>query len=123
VPLEKENPWAVNKLEVLTLEYERDASIYEHESFFHGKPQEPCSHNASPELVTLCAMSMYEDYNYLKILLGKIFKRVVVNVFVYHKFYKSCGCTYGTNLMAKTSMINQQLQVKLGPTLLMIAAT
>jgi hypothetical protein len=26
-PLEKENPWAVNKLEVLTLEYERDASI------------------------------------------------------------------------------------------------
>jgi hypothetical protein len=60
----------------------------------------------------LCATSTYEDYNHLDVLISKVFRRLVIDVFIYHKFSKSRGCTCGTNLAAKTSTINQQLEVK-----------
>ncbi|OEL36809.1 hypothetical protein BAE44_0002172, partial [Dichanthelium oligosanthes] len=105
----------------LTLEFERKDSIDEHESFFLKRPQDPCPHNASPKPVTLCATNTYEFYSYLKPLFYKMFRRMVVDGYIYHKFCKSRGCTCGTNLVAKT--INQQLVVKLGTTSPMIVAT
>jgi hypothetical protein len=84
----------MDKLEAVTLESEREDSKDEHGSFFLGTPQEPCSYNVSPESI-IC----------------KLFKRMVVDAFVYHKLCKSRGCTCGTDLAAKASMINQQLMV------------
>ena len=77
----------------------------------------------SPELVTLCAASTYEFYNRLKVLFCKMFRRVVVDAYVYHKYCKSLGCTCGTNLAAETSKMELQLVVKLGTTSPTIAAT
>ncbi|OEL19406.1 hypothetical protein BAE44_0019575 [Dichanthelium oligosanthes] len=80
-------------LEASNLESEGKDSINEHESFFLEKPEDPCSHNASLESVTFCATSTYEDNNHLKVLIFKIFKRLVVDAFFYDKFCKPCSCT------------------------------
>jgi hypothetical protein len=108
--------------EALILESKEKDSTDEHGNFFLEKPQEPCSHSAPLEFDTLCAMSMYEDHNHPKILNCKMFRRLVVDAFVYHKFCKSRGCIFGTNLAAEASTLNQQLAVKLGTTSPMIAA-
>jgi hypothetical protein len=97
----KKNPWAMEKLEVLILESEREDSIDKHGSFFLGKSQEPCSYNTSPESDELNVTSKYKDHNHSKIFICKMFRRMVVDAFVYHKFCKSRGCTHGSNLAAE----------------------
>lgn len=72
------------------------------ESFFL-KHQERCSLKVSSESATSCATSMF---NHLKVLVGKMFRRLVVDAFVSHKHCKFHGCTYGTNLAATTSTMN-----------------
>jgi hypothetical protein len=98
--LEMENPWAMEFREAPTLESEEKDSIDEHGSFIIEIPQEPCSYNASPESATPCALSMCEDYH-LKVLSCKIFRRLVVDVFVYYKHCKFCGCTVALTLQLK----------------------
>ena len=57
-------------------------------------------HDVSFEKENVCAMDtllsttcFYEDPNHLLILVFKLFKRMVVDAFVYHKYYKSHSCT------------------------------
>ena len=57
-------------------------------------------HDISLETENLCAMDTlistmcyYEDPNHLLILVIKLFKRIVVDAFVYKKHYKSRSCT------------------------------
>jgi hypothetical protein len=97
-PFKKENPWAMLKLEALTLKFEREDSADEHGSFFLEKLQEPCSFNATPESGTLCAPSTRKDCNHLKVLSCKIFRRLVVDAFVYHKHCKFRGCNVALTL-------------------------
>jgi hypothetical protein len=99
--LEMENLWATEFCEAPTLESEGKDSIDEHGSFILVMPQEPCSINTSPELGTFCAPSTYEDYNHLKVLSWKIFRRLVIDAFVYHKYCKLCGCTVAIILQLK----------------------
>jgi hypothetical protein len=99
--LEMENPWAMEFCEAPTLETEGKDSIDGHGSFILEIPQEPCSFNASPELVTLCAPSTHEDYNHVKVICCKIFRRLVVDAFVYHKHCKFRGCTVALTLQLK----------------------
>jgi hypothetical protein len=93
-----ENLWATEFCEAPTLESEGQDSIDEHGSFIRVMPQEPCSFNTSLELGTFCAPSMYEDYNLLKVLSWKIFRRLVLDAFIYHKHCKFCGCTVAITL-------------------------
>jgi hypothetical protein len=99
--LETENPWAMEFCEAPTLESEGKDSIDEHGSFIHEIPQEPCSFNASPKSVTLCASSKHEEYNHLKLLSCKICRRLVVDAYVYHKHFKFHGCTVALTLQLK----------------------
>jgi hypothetical protein len=87
--------------ETPTLESEGKDSIDEHGSFILEIPQEPCSLNASLESAMLCAPSTYEDYNHLKVLSCKRFRRLVVDVYVYHKHCKFHGCTMALTLQLK----------------------
>jgi hypothetical protein len=91
--LELENQWAMEFYEVPTMESEGKDSIDEHGIFILEISQEPCPFNASPESGMLCAPSMHKDCNHLKILSCKIFRRLVVDAFVYHKHCKFRGCT------------------------------
>jgi hypothetical protein len=99
--LEMENPWAMEISEAPTLESEGKDSMDKHGRFILEVPQEPCSFNASPEPTMLCALSTYEDYNHLKVFSCKIFRRLVVDAYVYHKYCKFCGCFVALTLQLK----------------------
>ena len=99
--LEMENQWAMEFYEAPTLEYKEKDSIDEHGSFILEIPQEPCSFNASPESVKLCAPSIHEEYNCLKVLSCKTFRRPVVEAYVYHKHCRFRGCTATLTLQQK----------------------
>ena len=94
-----------------TLESKRKDSTYEHESFAFKTPSDSCSLLESLEFVLLRATCFYEDRNHLLILVSKLFNRMVVDAFVYHKHCKiswmHCG-TCSLNINAKC------LVVKLG---------
>jgi hypothetical protein len=96
--LEMENQQAMELYEVLTLEFEEKDSTNEHGSFTLEIPQELCSFNTTPELGTLSAPCTHEDYNHLKVLSCKIFRRLVVDVYIYRKHCRFCGCTVALTL-------------------------
>ena len=65
----------------------------EHESFSFETPHVSCSCLESPEFVVLSAACCYEEDNHPSLLVSKLFKRMVVDAFVYHKFCKSRSST------------------------------
>jgi hypothetical protein len=94
----KENLWAMDKLEAPTLELKRNDSTNEHESFSFESPCVLCSVLESLELIMLSATCFYEDPNLLLILVCKLFKRMVMDAFIYHKYCKSHCCTVALTL-------------------------
>ena len=90
--LDMKNRRATEYCEAPTLEFIEKDSIYEHGSFIQVIPQKPCSFNTSPESGTHCAQSTHEGYNCLKVLSCKIFRRLVVDAYVYRQHCKFRGC-------------------------------
>ena len=84
--------------EALTLESEEKDSTNVHGSFTFDIPRKPCSFNATLESGMFSAPYTHEDYNQLKVLLCKIFRRLVVDVYVYRKHCRFCGCTMALTL-------------------------
>jgi hypothetical protein len=72
-----------------TLELEKEDDISEHRSYFLNTSSNPCSHEKSPESIGLSNIATHEIFNPLILLVHKDFKRVVVDAFVYHKYYRS----------------------------------
>ena len=68
-------------------------SSNEHENFTFDIPCRPCSFNATPESGMLSAPCTHEDYNQLKVIFCKIFRRWVVDAYVYRKHCRFRGCT------------------------------
>jgi len=71
-----------------TLETEEKDSTIEHESFSFETPHVSCSRLESPEFVVL-STACYKEDNHPLLPVSKLFRRMVVDVFVYHKYYKS----------------------------------
>ena len=67
--------------------------IVEHESFSFETPQVSCLLSEAPELILFSTECSYLDHNLLLILVHKLFKRMVVDAFVYHKHCKSHSST------------------------------
>ena len=84
--------------EAPTLESNEKDYSNEHGNFTLEMPQKQCSFNATPESDTLSAPCTHEDYNHLMVLFYKIFKRLVVDVFVYRKHCRFRGCTAALTL-------------------------
>jgi hypothetical protein len=99
--LEMEKSLSMEIYEALTLESKGKDSIDEHGSFILDTPHEPCLHHASPESAMLSALSMDEDYNRLMVLSCKKFRRMVVDVYVYHKHCRFRICTVALTLQLK----------------------
>jgi len=109
--LEMENPWTMEFDEAPTLESKENNSLDEHGSFILEIPQEPYSFNDCPESGTLCAPCTHEDYNLLKVLSCKTFRRLVVDVYVYRKHCRFCECSMALTLHPKlhdTSTISDE---------------
>jgi len=96
--LETKNQWAMEFCQAPTLESEEKDSSNEHGSFTFDIPRKPCSFNATPESGMFSAPCTHEDYNHLIVFFCKIFRRFVVDVYVYHKYCKFCGYTVAQTL-------------------------
>ena len=88
--LEMENRWAMEFCEALTLESDEKDSTDDHGTIIF---KTSCSFNATPESGLLSALCTHEDYNHLMVLFCKIFRRLVVDVYVYRKHCRFHGCT------------------------------
>ena len=84
--------------EAPSLESKEKDSTDEHGSFTLDIPLEPCSFNASPESGMLSASCTHKESNHSKVFSYKIFRRVVVDAFVYRKHCKFRGCTVALTL-------------------------
>ena len=111
VTLSKENRWARESSEALSLECEEKDSIDEHGSFILETPP-PCSFSTPPESAACCTTNAFASYNLLA-LSSKMFRRMVVHTFVYHKHCKFRGCTITLTLQLKH---NRRMVVKVGAT-------
>jgi hypothetical protein len=76
-----------------TLETEQKDSTIKYESFSFKTPHVSCSRLESPEIVVLSAACCYEEDNHPSLLISKLFRRMVVDVIIYHKYCKSCSST------------------------------
>jgi len=65
----------------------------EHESLSFETLHVSCSRLESPEFIVLSAACCYEEDNHPSLLISKLFRRMVVDVFVYHKYCKSHSST------------------------------
>ena len=72
-----------------TLELEKEHNINEYGSYFINTASNPCSYDKSPESIGLSNITRHEIINPLELLVHKIFERVVVDAFVYHKYCRS----------------------------------
>jgi hypothetical protein len=92
--LDKINPRVTNPSEILDfheespLELGKEDDINERGSYFMNTSSNPCSHEKSLELIGL-STTTHEIFNPLILHVHKIFERVVVDAFVYHKYYRS----------------------------------
>ena len=71
------------------LELEKEDDIDEHGSYFMNTTSNPCSHEKSLELISLSNIATHEIFNPLIFPIHKDFERVLVDAYVYHKYYKS----------------------------------
>ena len=84
-----QNLCAMDNLGAPTLELKKNDSTNEHESFSFETPHVSCSLLESLEFVVLSTACCYEEDNLPSLLVAKLFRRMIVDVFVYHKYYKS----------------------------------
>ena len=94
-----------------TQESKTESSTNKDETFEF--PQDSCPHKEPPESSSPSATCSHQDHNHLLILPSKMYRRVVVNAFVYRKHYKFRGSTMALTLQLKR---NQQMVVKVGTT-------
>jgi hypothetical protein len=99
--LEGEDSWAIESYETPTLEFIGKDSTNEHGSFILDIPCEPCSHNPSPESAMLSALTTHKGYNHLLVLFWKMFRRLIVDAYVYHKHIRFRVCTVALTLQIK----------------------
>jgi hypothetical protein len=92
--LDKINLRVTNPSEILDfheespLELGKEDDINERGSYFMNTSSNPCSHEKSPELIGL-STTTHVIFNSLILPVHKNFKRVVVDIFVYHKYCRS----------------------------------
>ena len=94
-----------------TLESKTENSTNKHETFEF--PQDLCPDKDSPEFISLRATCSHQVSNHLLNFPSKMYKRVVVDAFIYHKHSRFCGSTMALTLQLKR---NQQMVVKVGTT-------
>jgi hypothetical protein len=71
------------------LKFEKEDDINEHGSYFMSTSSNPYSYEKSPDSIGLSNITTYKIFNPLKLSTHKNFKRVVVDAYVYHKYYRS----------------------------------
>ena len=71
------------------LELEKKDDIDEHGRYFMNTSSNPWSHEKSPESIGLSNIATHEIFNPLILSIHKDFESVVIDAYIYHKYYKS----------------------------------
>ena len=71
------------------LEVESDRDFNEQRSYFINTPSVPCSYETSPDLLSLSNIAPHDIFNPVMLHIPKVFERVVVDTYVYHKYCRS----------------------------------
>ena len=100
-----------------TLESKTKNSTNKHETFEF--PQDSCPNKDSLEFILLRATCSHQDSNHLLNSPSKMYRRVVVDAFVYRKHSRFRGSTMALTLQLKH---NQRMVVKVGTTSPILAA-
>jgi len=75
-----------------SLEVENDGVFNKQGSYFINTPSVPCSYEKSPDSLSLSNIAPHEIFNPLMLPVPKVFERVVVDRYAYHKYCRSrCG--------------------------------
>ena len=85
-----QNLYAMDNLGAPILVLKKNDSTNKHEGSSFETPRISCSLLESPELIMLSATCFYKDHN--RLLVYKLFRRMVVDAYIYHKYCKSWGC-------------------------------
>jgi hypothetical protein len=72
------------------LEVENDRDFDEQGSYFVNTPLVPCLYEKSPNSLSLSNIAPHEIFNPLMLPVPKVFERVVVDTYAYHKYFRSC---------------------------------
>jgi hypothetical protein len=72
------------------LGFKKEDDINEHGSYFMSTSSNPYSYEKSLDLIGLSNITTHEIFNPLILPIHKNFERVVVDAYVYHKYYRSC---------------------------------
>ena len=107
--LEEENFCAMDLPQ--TLESKIEKSTNKHETFEF--PQDSCPNKDSPEFISLRATCSHQDSNHLLNFPSKMYRRMVIDAFVYHKHSRFRGSTMALTLQLEH---NQLMVVKVGTT-------
>ena len=100
-----------------TLESKTEESTNKHETFEF--PLDSCPNKDSPEFTSLRGTCSHQISNHLLNFPSKMYRRVVVDAFVYHKHSKFRGSTMALILQLKH---NQRMVVKVGTASPLLAA-
>ena len=113
--LEKENFCAMDLPHTLESKTEESTNWQENFEF----PQGSCPHKETPESISPSATCSHQVSNHLLNFPSKMYKRVVVDAFIYHKHSRFRGSTMALTLQLEC---NQQMVVKVGTTSPILAA-
>jgi hypothetical protein len=78
-----------NPSKILNIQIGGEDNINEHEIYSLTISLKPGSYETSPNSISLSNLSTFEISNPLTLSVYKNFKRMVVNAYVYHKYYRS----------------------------------
>ena len=113
--LEKENFCAMDLPQTLESKTEESTNWQENIEF----SQDSCPHKETPESISPSATCSHQDSNHLLISPSKIYRRMVVDAFVYRKHSRFHGSTMALILQLKH---NQRMGVKVGTASPLLAA-
>jgi hypothetical protein len=94
--LDEANSRVTNPSEILNIQSGDKDDINEHGIYSITTLLNPCSYETSPNSIGLFNLLTFEISKPLTLSVYKIFKRVVADAYVYHKYYKSrCALKVG----------------------------
>jgi len=79
-----------NPRETLNIQIRDEDNINEHGFYFIATSFTPCSYETSSQSIGLSIITTFEISNPLFLSIYKNFKRAIVDVYVYNKYYRSC---------------------------------
>jgi hypothetical protein len=88
--LDETNSRVTNPSEIMNTQIGNENDINEHGNYSITISLKPCSYETSPNSISLSNLTTFEISNPLILSSYKNFKKVIIDAYIYHKYYRSC---------------------------------